>query len=1012
MCRKKSYTCVALAAIFFATTSAVAEQTWVVRTWQSDEGLPDNTVMAIDQTPDGFLWVATKTGLVRFDGVQFREFSTQAPGMAVDAICAMCADRKGRIWVAKDRGSVVCVDQGRVTEIVGDVSGGSDLVDARMLVVDHEDAVWVARKSGEPLRIKDGKVRAYTTADGLPAGGVFELAVDPSGRVWFLGDMLGFIREEKVTVLAKAPSFERICGAREGGVRLLSETAVATYTEGKGFSGQLDWKTGISAYAGPTVLLEDRTGRVWAGTRAAGLFCIDGNQAVEVRTSQKTMLCLKEDAEGNIWVGTRGGGLKQIRPRVAALRTTGSATQLDGTQSLCKDTQGHLWAVIWHTCVIVRNTGHGWEPLTARDGWSETTVNCVAADPAGGVWIGTTGNGVFHWQDGAVSRHFSSTNGLTGGAIDALYATESGELWFSSPDANAPNGTLFCYKDGAFRSFPLPVGAGRVKVFAGDGAGDCWAGTANGWLLRVRGDVLADETPLLLSDTLYPIRSLLATPDRSLWIGFAGRGLGRLKDGRFTSFRREQGLHDDYVSQILCDGRGRLWLAGNRGISSVRIKDLDERTAGRDNQIHALVYKQKDGLLALQASYNTSPNAFRDKDGALFFAMQSGVATLYPDAITDDPLPPKVVIDRVLATGEVVALYGASGETLPGTNVASLVELGQAGAELHLPSGRRQVEFRFTAPAFTMQESIRFKYQLQGLDQEWIEAGAHRSVLYSQLAPGHYTFQVIACNRDGVWNEQGASLDVMVPPFWWETTWFRVGGTLCTFGVVGCFVVLWLRWRHQIKIEKLKLQQAIEHVRVRIAQDLHDDLGAGLTEVALLSEVVRLNLDTPDVAEMNVRRIFASSREMTQALDEIVWSVNPANDTLEKLVSFVCEFSQAFLSSAGILCEMDVPAVVPDLEVNAQIRHQICMMVKECLANVIKHARAKTVTLTLRLEGRSLEIKVEDDGVGFDPARVKDTTGTHDGLANLKQRLTVMNGTCELQSVRGQGTRIRLVVGL
>ena len=197
MFRKKSYTCVALAAFFLSTASAVAEQTWFVRTWQSDAGLPDNTVLGIEQTPDGFLWVATKTGLVRFDGVQFREFSTQAPGMAVDVIYAMCADHKGRIWVAKERGSVVCVEQGRITEILADLPDGSERR-PRMLVVDREDGVWVSRINGELLRIRDGKVRAYTTEDGLPPGGASELAVDPSGHVWFLRNgMLGFIREEK-----------------------------------------------------------------------------------------------------------------------------------------------------------------------------------------------------------------------------------------------------------------------------------------------------------------------------------------------------------------------------------------------------------------------------------------------------------------------------------------------------------------------------------------------------------------------------------------------------------------------------------------------------------------------------------------------------------------------------------------------------------------------------------------------------------------------------------------------
>jgi signal transduction histidine kinase len=303
---------------------------------------------------------------------------------------------------------------------------------------------------------------------------------------------------------------------------------------------------------------------------------------------------------------------------------------------------------------------------------------------------------------------------------------------------------------------------------------------------------------------------------------------------------------------------------------------------------------------------------------------------------------------------------------------------------------------------------MRVQYQLQGLDKEWMEAGARRSVLYSQLAPGHYRFRVIACNRDGVWNKQGATLGLTVPFFWWETAWFQVGGTLGAFGVVVGLVIVWLRRRQQFKIEKLQLQQAIERDRVRIAQDLHDDLGAGLTEVAMLSEVVRRCREKPEEVNTHAQRIFASSIEMTQALDEIVWSVNPANDTLDKLVAFVCEYAQALLGSAEIRCWLEMPDHVPDMEVSSQIRHQVCMALKECLTNVIKHARAKKVTLTIRLDGRILAITVEDDGVGFDPARVKDATGTHDGLMNLKRRLAIMNGTCDIESAPRQGTRVHL----
>jgi signal transduction histidine kinase len=524
-------------------------------------------------------------------------------------------------------------------------------------------------------------------------------------------------------------------------------------------------------------------------------------------------------------------------------------------------------------------------------------------------------------------------------------------------------------------------------------------------LLRVRGDVLTDETPLLLADKGCQIRSLLATPDRNLWIGFAGRGLGRLKDGRFTSFRREHGLHDDYVSQILTDGRGRLWLAGNQGISSVRIKDLDERAAGRDNPIQALVYKQKDGLLGLQASFDTSPNAFRDKDGALFFAMQSGVATLYPDAIADDPLPPKVVLDRVLANGKVVALYGAIGEALPGTNAASLFELGQAGADLHLPSGRRQVEFRFTAPAFTMPESIRFKYQLQGLDKEWIEAGARRSALYSQLAPGHYTFQVIACNRDGVWNEQGASLDVTVPPFWWETAWFRMLAALLLLGSVGGIARYWEYRKMRLKVERAEHKGAVERERARIARDLHDEIGAKLTRLSLLGAMADEDAEEEKwgCSRKAIQEMTGTAREAHRAFDEIVWSVNPRNDTVRSLSHYICKHAGEFFSGTAVTCRCRLPEAMSDQSLLPQHRYQLFLAVKEGLNNILKHACATQVEVAVTLPPGGMCVELADNGRGFD-TELADRQGN--GLRNMVERMKMAGGSLSLTSRPTQGTRL------
>jgi signal transduction histidine kinase len=295
---------------------------------------------------------------------------------------------------------------------------------------------------------------------------------------------------------------------------------------------------------------------------------------------------------------------------------------------------------------------------------------------------------------------------------------------------------------------------------------------------------------------------------------------------------------------------------------------------------------------------------------------------------------------------------------------------------------------------------------LHGLDKDWVEAGHRRTASYPQVPAGDYRFQVLACNSDGVWNETGAAVALTVMPNWWETSWFRVLAPLAAVGVLGGGVLLVLRRRHRRQIERLKVQQATERERVRIAQDLHDDLGAGLTEIAMLSEVVRQHRGQPQAVDTHAQRIFRSASEMTQALDEIVWAVNPTNDSLDKLVSFTCEFARAILEPAGIRCRLDLPDQVPELDLSSQIRHQLCMALKECLNNVLKHARASEVHIRIGLLGRQLSLAVEDDGAGFDPAALPDRTGTHDGLDNLRQRLAEIHGVCEIHSAPGQGTRV------
>jgi len=1004
MFRGQSNTCLWLAAFLFIATTTVASPQWSVRSWQSDEGLPDNTVVGIDQTPDGFLWVATLTGLVRFDGMQFREFPVQTPEMSAESIRAFCADHLGRLWVAKEKGTIVCVTQGRVTVMLTPDTSRPDWR-VLMMVEDGEGAVWVSFVDGSLVRIQDGKSQRYTTDDGLPVGGTLKMTVDQGGQLWVLGPtgVLGF-RSGRFILLGEPP-FRFLCAARAGGVWLSSTNTLAKLTEAGGFSEHIDLKIDFLS-VGVTALMEDRSGRLWVGTRLAGLFCHDGKQTVKVDTVHQPILCMKEDREGNLWVGTRGGGLKQVKPRVAELMTLGANLSLGGIQSLCKDTEGQLWAVTWHQGNVLRKSDRAWIPLSVREGWKGAEARCVAADPGGGIWIGTSNKGLYQWQNGAVTHHFCSTNGLEGDFVTALRVTTSGEVWIGGV-RNKGSVFLQCREGGTFQSFTLPADCGRITSLEVDAAGDCWAATVTGTLLRRRGSLVTDETLKLLPKPCR-IRALLATSDNSLWIGFSGMGLGRLKEGQFTHGRMEQGIPDDYISQILADGQGRLWLAGNRGIFSFWMKNWEAFAARQVTKIQSVAYKQKNGMPGLQASYDAWPCALRDADGRLHFAMQSGMATLYPEEVREDRLPPLVVIDKVLSNGKEVALYGA-GDTLSDPSSPAPLELGQKGGHLHLPPDRRQVEFFFTAPSFMSPESLWFKYRLQGLDGEWTDAGTRRSVLYSQLSPGHYTFHVIACNRDGVWNEQGASLALTVAPFWWETAWFRIAGPLFAFGVVGGLVVAWLRRRHKNQLERVEMQQAMERERSRIAADLHDGMGSDLTLIGLLCERARQKLHEPSLAEEYLGKALNSAQALSGELDAVVWSVNPANDTVEQFVLYLTRFVQNFLKSANIRLRLVVPDELPTIKISSASRNHLFLAAKEALHNVVKHAGAKQVTVRIRLDPQALIVELEDDGCGL-PA-VRTSTAGADGLANMARRMEQAGGRCEyLSGLDGRGTRVQLML--
>ncbi|MEI7900411.1 MAG: triple tyrosine motif-containing protein [bacterium] len=981
---------------------------WFTRAWQSDVGLPDNTVVGIDLAPDGFLWVATPAGLVRFDGLRFQPFAAvTAAGGAANLIQAMWVDRSGRLWLAKECGTVICVDQGTTTVMT--VAEGVPNLVPETTAVDSAGGVWLSYVGGKVVRIQEGRVRAFTEADGLPGGGTCQLTSDADGHVWFSqGGWVGVYRDGRFRQLAEVKA-QCITAAKAGGIWICTGKELSRYTEGGSLKKVGDLPTALPEVT-PTVLHEDRSATfLWIGTKEAGLFRYSG--IVVKVTEHQQILSVKSDQQGNVWIGTRGGGLNQLKPKAVELLSPASPIEFVPVRSLCQDMTDTRW-IVTQNGMVWRSWGGGWVPLS-DDGWTFSDAQCVIAASLSGVWIGTQTHGLHHWQDKALITSLTPANGLAGDSVSALLAVPSGALWIGVGASDRQHHALQCWQAGQFRTFPLPAASGPVTAMALDSAGDCWAATFSGLLVRVRGNELTDETSKTLAEP-NAIRCLLVTPDNSLWIGYGGQGLGRLKAGRFSRCRMEQGLYDDYISQILPDSRGRLWFAGNRGIFSVFQSELDELAEGRALRVRSVAYGSNDGLPRLQASHDFWPGALRTTTKHLLFAMESGLADVYAaELFEENKEAPPVVIERVSVNGKAVAAYGADASlTVPGP--AAPTELWGGAPHLRLSPGPRQLEFAFTALNFTKPEDIGFKYRLHPLDKDWMDAGTRRVASYPQVPPGDYRFEVLACNSSGVWNPTGAALELMIEPYWWETAWSGVAGSLAVVGLLLAGILLFLRGRYRRKIERLELQQAMGRERARIAADLHDEIGANLSHISILNTVA-----AKTTTEVTESRQYCSeagdvARQTIRAFDEILWSVNPKNDTLQSLSSYICRYAEETLAPVRVTHQFTLDESFPDCAVPPRCRHSLFLAVKEALHNIVKHAGATRVELQCKMDGGVFVVRVADNGRGFDPK-----TGSaaaqgrqENGLENMRSRLSGLGGECRLESHVGRGTQVTFRVPL
>jgi signal transduction histidine kinase len=496
------------------------------------------------------------------------------------------------------------------------------------------------------------------------------------------------------------------------------------------------------------------------------------------------------------------------------------------------------------------------------------------------------------------------------------------------------------------------------------------------------------------------IRALYLDSQGTLWIGTADAGLFRCRNGRVVNFSAREGLPDNSILQILEDEAGRLWLGTSGGITCVSKARLEELAAGKTGVIHPQLFRRAEGMLSEECTGGFSPAGLKTKSGMLWFSTMKGVVVVDPRLLPAEAPMPSTVLEEVVVDGFVTACPPAptGGD-------------GGQPAIYRITPGKHRVEFRFTGLGFDAPETIRFRYRLEGLDTDWVDAGTRRTAFYSYLPPGDYRFRVAACNREGVWNEREAGVRLAVSRHFWQTWWFVVLASLTLLGVVVATAHLTARRKLHRRLKRLEQEGALERERTRIAQDLHDEMGAKLCRISFLSEHARRGDLPPDELQLQIASISNASREVLHSLDEIVWAVNPRYDNLEHVGSYMGQYAQEYFQMTGIQCELDIPTQLPPHPISSQMRHHLFLATHEALTNILKHSGATRAAISMVSGNESFELKIFDNGKGFNPV-ANGATVSGEGLTNMRRRLAAMGGQCFIESAAGRGTTIRFIVPL
>ncbi|WP_052697652.1 sensor histidine kinase [Luteibacter yeojuensis] len=942
--------------------------------WTVREGAPGQ-VTALAQTADGYLWLGTQTGLYRFDGVRFERYRPRSGGdFPAASVASLYAPPGGGLWVGFRYGFASHLDGDTATHY----GAGSGLPTATVYAIAQtpDGRTWGATFSG--LVVLDaGRWHLAGPAMGLPGARARNLTVDREGRLWVATDTA-------LAWLAPGAATFTLASGDVGKVNRIAEAPDGTLWTADVDRGVLPaWRaTGDPAVAGPTLrvsstgLLFDRDGALWVPTLGDGLRrvpragalprqAIDPDGTAMQRFVERDGLtsdyitAIIQDREGNIWVGGSRGLDRFRASRLLPAPTPSGATDF----------------------AIVPAAGQGiWigtknRPLMRADAGAATTIDfthaiTAAARDAQATWLG--GPAGVWTLDGDTPRPFAPlpVEDFTG--VQAIAGDGKGGAWVS---INRPG--VYHYTQGAWHREPLPAVANDPSplVLMHDTAGRLWMGFARGTLI-IR-DGTGRDTVLGARDGLSTgnITALLSDADAA-WVG-GERGINLVAGGRAVPLLLEGDLHG--ISGLVRDRAGDVWANASQGIARLRAADLAHARRDPSFRVPVAVFDSLDGLPGTPAQFRPLPTAVMADDGRLWFATTSGVVSIDPADVPRNTLPPPVAI----------------------LGVATDAGWMPATRRVHLPAKTERLRIVYTATSLSMPERVRFRYRMEGLDTRWRDAGTDREAVYTDPAPGHYTFRVAAANEDGVWNEQGAAMGIDVAPAFYQTAWFAVLAAVLGAAIAWLLVLVRM---HRVEAQVRERLRERHAERERIARELHDTLLQSIQGLMMRFQAVANRVPAGDPLRVSMESALdRAEQSLVEARDRVRDLRDHMGDAVALDIGLV-ELARAYAGEHTVPVTVDARPEWQGMDPLA--RDELYGIAREAVHNAVAHAAATWIVVTLYREGGEVVLGIADDGRGIEPGVLATGRPGHWGLRGMLERGAAMGGRTTISSPPGGGTQV------